>query len=145
MFFLIKYNFSKLIFGYNKLKGSLGVKIGSHSYTHPHLSNCNDGELQYELLDSKHYLEDLIGQTITSIAYLYGSTNHRVKDAAKRAGYKVGVWGGKPRFTINRPERDNLMLNRCVVLNNDTARVLRKKLHGNWDWFRWCNLDSLPN
>ena len=127
---MIKYKFSKLIFGYNKLKGLLGVKIGSHSCTHPHLSNCNDGELQYELLDSKHYLEDLIGQTITNIAYPYGSTNHQVKGATKRAGYEVGVWGGKPRFTINRPERYNLMLNRCVGLNNDTARVLQQKLHG---------------
>jgi hypothetical protein len=78
-------------------------------------------------LDSKYYLEDLIGRKIASITYPYGSTNHRVKEAAKTAGYEVGGLGRhKPRFTINRPERDNVMMNCYLVLNNDTARILRK-------------------
>ena len=103
MFILIKYNFRKLIVGYNKLKGFLGVKIGSHSCTHPHISNCNDVELQNELLDSKHYLDDLIGQTITSIVYPYGSTNHLVKDAAKGQVMRLESGGASPALQSIAP------------------------------------------
>jgi len=111
-----------------------GATIGAHSRTHRHLTECSEEDLRSELEDSKHYLEDLIAKPVTSLAYPYGATDIRVRDAALRAGYQIGTCS---RFDINRPKQDELLLNRCVILRDDTPRVLHQKLRGDWDWYRW--------
>ena len=114
--------------------------IGAHSHTHCNLTLCSDKELRIELEDSKHYIEDLIGMPVTEFAYPFGLADMRVRDAVQRAGYELGTCS---RFDINRPDRDILMLNRCVILSSDTSRVFQQKLRGDWDWYRWRNVDPL--
>jgi len=116
------------------------VMIGSHGSSHCHLNHCSDRQLRSELLDSRHYLEDLIGRRVTSLAYPYGSSDRRVRDAALSAGYELGVCS---RFDINHSTRDPLMLNRCVILSDDNLRIFRQKLHGDWDWYRFRHIDPL--
>lgn len=117
-----------------------GVTIGAHSRSHCNLTQCSNESLRAELEDSKHYLEDLIGMSVTCLAYPYGATNMRVRNAAQCTGYKIGTCS---RFDINRTDRDALMLNRLTVLHNDSPRVLHQKLRGDWDWYRWRNVDPL--
>jgi hypothetical protein len=117
-----------------------GATIGAHSHTHCNLTQCSDKELRIQLEDSKHYLEDLIGMPVTEFAYPYGLADMRVRDAVQRAGYELGTCS---RFDINRPDRDMLMLNRCVILGGDTSRVFQQKLRGDWDWYRWRSVDPL--
>jgi peptidoglycan/xylan/chitin deacetylase (PgdA/CDA1 family) len=117
-----------------------GATIGAHSSTHCNLTLCSNHELRAELEDSKHYLEDLLGMYVTTFAYPYGQADMRVREAVQRAGYEVGVCS---RFDINRPSRDAFMLNRCVILRSDTARIVRQKLIGNWDWYRLLSADPL--
>lgn len=117
-----------------------GATIGAHGCSHRNLIKCSREELRGELEDSKHYLEDIIGQPITSLAYPYGAADMRVRNAAGCAGYQVGSCS---RFDINRLGRDALMLNRCVILCHDTPRVLRQKILGDWDWYRWRSVDPL--
>ena len=66
-----------------------GVRFGSHTLTHPSLPNLSAKELRREVADSKHRLEDLLGQEMTAFAYPYGDTNRRVRAAVIEAGYKV--------------------------------------------------------
>lgn len=117
-----------------------GATIGAHGCSHCNLTLCSKYELRSELEDSKTYLEDIIGKSVSSVAYPYGAANICVRDAAIRAGYSIGACS---RFDINVAGRDMLMLNRCAILANDTARVLRQKLQGDWDWYRWRSADPL--
>jgi len=117
-----------------------GVIIGSHGRTHCHLTGCSDNQLAAELFDSRHYLEDLIGMPVTALAYPYGSSDRRVRDAACSAGYELGSCS---RFDINNSSRDPLMLNRCVIVCDDTQKILQQKVSGNWDWYRWRSADPL--
>lgn len=117
-----------------------GATIGAHSRSHCNLTKCSNEELRAELEDSKHYLEGLIGMPVTSLAYPYGAADIRVRDAAQYAGYEIGACC---RFDINHAGRDALMLNRCTILCNDSRRVIRQKLRGDWDWYRWRSVDPL--
>lgn len=117
-----------------------GVTIGSHGLTHSNLRLCDNKTLKAELEDSKHYIEDLIGMPVTEFSYPYGMTDMRVRDALQNAGYE---FGGCSRFDINNHGRDSLMMNRCEISRNDCNRVLEQKLRGDWDWYRWRNIDPL--
>ena len=117
-----------------------GASIGAHGCSHCHLTRCSDSQLRAELRDSRHYLEDLIGRSVTTLAYPHGFSDRRVRDAALSAGYQLGVCS---RFDINQRSRDPLMLNRCVIVCDDTPDILRQKLSGAWDWYRWRRVDPL--
>lgn len=117
-----------------------GVTIGAHGNTHCDLTRCDEASLNAELKDSKAYLEDVLGKTITSMAYPYGAANRRVRAAAEACGYTIAA---SSYFDINRPGRDPLMLSRGVVLNGDSRKVLDQKIKGDWDWYRLRMTDPL--
>lgn len=123
-----------------ELAGLPRVTIGAHGKSHRPLTTCNKMELESELSGSKHYLEDLLGRSVTALAYPYGLVNVRVRDEAERLGYDLGVC---TRFDINMPERDPLLLCRCNIECNDASRVFQQKIYGNWDWYRWRNEDPV--
>jgi peptidoglycan/xylan/chitin deacetylase (PgdA/CDA1 family) len=111
-----------------------GVTIGAHGNTHCDLTKCDDERLFAELTYSRSYLEDLLGKTITSMAYPYGATNQRVKAAVEECGYRFAACS---YFDINHLDIDPLMLNRSVVLSADSNITLREKIKGDWDWYRY--------
>lgn len=115
-----------------------GVSLGTHGSTHVPLTRCSDAELGRELLDSRHYLEDLLGKPVNAMSYPHGAVDRRVRDRVGEAGYALAACS---RFDINGPDRDPLLLCRTDILRNDTARVLKQKLHGDWDWYRWRSRD----
>jgi peptidoglycan/xylan/chitin deacetylase (PgdA/CDA1 family) len=63
-----------------------GWEIGSHTASHPHLTQIDDRALADELLRSKLACRRHVGQC-TSLAYPFGEVNARVVEAAARAGY----------------------------------------------------------
>jgi len=111
-----------------------GATIGSHSATHARLAECSNSRLKSELVSSKHYLEDVLGREVTHISYPHGSVNQRVRDAAEDAGYRTGMTS---RFGINTCKSDRLLLHRVPVLTPDGPRILRQKVLGDWDWYKW--------
>lgn len=92
-----------------------GWEIGSHTCTHPHLTQCDGDTLVRELRDSKQRCERDLGIPCSSLAYPYGDVDRRVWQAAGQAGYasaaalpsgrwgeetllawpRVGVWHGE--------------------------------------------------
>jgi peptidoglycan/xylan/chitin deacetylase (PgdA/CDA1 family) len=115
-----------------------GVSIGAHGYTHISLTECDDFTLMNELVSSKKYIEDLIGEAVTTMSYPFGAVDRRVRDAVKRAGYLLAACS---RFDINDASRDPLLLCRTEITGNDSVRVFQQKLHGDWDWYRWRRKD----
>ena len=65
-----------------------GVEIGSHSMSHPRLTQLSDDELARELNDSKCLLEDKIGKAVKTFAYPYGEYDRRVVEEVRAAGYE---------------------------------------------------------
>ena len=68
-----------------------GFEIGSHTLTHPHLTDLDDNQLKQEIIDSKHKLEDIVGKEVVSFSYPYGDCDSRVISAVMDAGYKNAV------------------------------------------------------
>jgi peptidoglycan/xylan/chitin deacetylase (PgdA/CDA1 family) len=91
-----------------------GVEIGSHTISHPHLTQLTDAELDRELTDSKQRVGDELGRPARLLAYPYGEHDSRVHDAVRRAGYSAAFaqWPGSslrnplalPRVSFYRGE-----------------------------------------
>lgn len=83
------------------------ITIGSHSVSHPFLTQCSDEELDGELTRSRQYLEQVTGQDVSMFAYPTGDYDRRVLEAVDDAGYELsfavdakGV--SEPRLEIPR-------------------------------------------
>jgi peptidoglycan/xylan/chitin deacetylase (PgdA/CDA1 family) len=71
-----------------------GIEFGSHTVTHPILTKVEEGELSFELEQSRKILQERTGQEIRALCYpngQQGDFDARVQQAAMRAGYSVGV------------------------------------------------------
>ncbi len=89
------------------------VSFGSHTLSHPILSQLDAAELTHELTESKKVIEKNINHSIDTIAYPVGTRsafNEEVISESRLAGYKLGFsylsgankWPLKNEFTINR-------------------------------------------
>jgi peptidoglycan/xylan/chitin deacetylase (PgdA/CDA1 family) len=67
-----------------------GWEIGSHTCSHPHLSQCDDDSLERELVVSRETIAQRLG-SCTTIASPYGDVDGRVMSAARRAGYQLAA------------------------------------------------------
>lgn len=68
-----------------------GFEIGSHTLSHPHLTDLSNEQLILEVADSKKKLEDITGREVVSFSYPYGDYDSRVAQAAMEAGYTNAV------------------------------------------------------
>jgi peptidoglycan/xylan/chitin deacetylase (PgdA/CDA1 family) len=68
-----------------------GWEVGSHTRSHPRLTQLDDAEVAAELGDSRRECEARIGAPCHSIAYPYSDCDDRVVRAAWEAGYRFGV------------------------------------------------------
>lgn len=102
-----------------------GFEIGSHTLTHPHLTNLSDEQLHQEIVDSKHKLEDIIGREVTSFSYPYGDHDSRVVKAAMAAGYTNAM---STRLGAIVPGTDLFEIPRVNVRWNGFGWQLRRKI-----------------
>jgi glycosyltransferase involved in cell wall biosynthesis/peptidoglycan/xylan/chitin deacetylase (PgdA/CDA1 family) len=68
-----------------------GWEIGSHTRTHPRLTELDDDHLDLELAGSREACSRELGRPCDSIAYPYGAVDERVARAAEKAGYRTGA------------------------------------------------------
>jgi peptidoglycan/xylan/chitin deacetylase (PgdA/CDA1 family) len=68
-----------------------GWEIGSHTRTHPRLTQLDDAELARELAGSRHDCEAQLAIPCLSLAYPYGDVDARVAAAAAGAGYHAAA------------------------------------------------------
>ncbi len=66
-----------------------GWEIGSHTCSHPHLTQLDADTLDRELIVSRRECERNLGRPCMTIAYPYGDYDERVTAAAGRAGYQA--------------------------------------------------------
>jgi peptidoglycan/xylan/chitin deacetylase (PgdA/CDA1 family) len=69
----------------------LGWEVGSHTRSHPRLTQIDDRALADELALSRDACQEHIGRPCVSLAYPYGDVDSRVVRAAREAGYLTGA------------------------------------------------------
>ena len=68
------------------------VAIGSHTFTHPLLTELvSQEEIKYEIEGSKKALEEKLGREVSIFSYPSGRFNEKVRQAVIDAGYKIAV------------------------------------------------------
>ena len=65
------------------------VSLQSHTVTHPVLINCSQETLNWELTESKKYLEDKTRKEVFAFSYPNGDVDDREVKAAENAGYRI--------------------------------------------------------
>ena len=97
-----------------------GVEIGSHTVTHPLLATIADeAGIEDEMTDSFRRIEAEMGAAPRAIAYPNGSYDARVRRAAVKAGYQLGL------AVEHRPYRRGI---------DDLYAVPRIELYDEPDW-----------
>jgi peptidoglycan/xylan/chitin deacetylase (PgdA/CDA1 family) len=66
-----------------------GWEVGSHTRSHPRLTQVDDASLEAELRESRQVCERELRRPCRSLAYPYGDHDPRVVAAARTAGYDV--------------------------------------------------------
>jgi peptidoglycan/xylan/chitin deacetylase (PgdA/CDA1 family) len=100
-----------------------GMDFGSHTLTHPHLTQLTDEPLTQELLDSRQRIIDRLG-SCDALAYPFGHWSRRVASSAAAAGYS---------FAFSLPfgaqwSASRMSIPRIIVDYRDTGRRFSLKL-----------------
>ena len=120
-----------------------GFQCGSHTMSHPRLTDKSPDGCREELLTSRRLLEDHLGHEVTHLAYPFGSFNEKVRALVAETGYRTA---SSVRIGLSSSEDDVLALHRVPISGQDslldficrlrTARGVRdmlyRKAHGAW-------------
>ncbi len=101
---------------------NLGIEFGSHTITHPYLTQISKKEAFKEIKDSKKMLEDIIGKEVLSFCYPYGDLNESIVESA---GYKLAFTTESGHI---KPDDDLFLLKRLHIRHNTNLFRLIIKL-----------------
>lgn len=111
-------------------------EIGSHSLTHPIVTQCDEDELAMEAGESRERLEDLLQRAVRSFCYPNGNHNARTARALERAGYTcaatmdagINLQGTSTPLTVQRwfVQQDRL----CGVSGTQSRNLMRLEWSG---------------
>jgi len=73
-----------------QLRGICGgnTAIGSHTQTHPALTELSAEQIRWELAESKRNLEEMLGREVVDLALPHGACSDVVLDVAREKGYR---------------------------------------------------------
>jgi peptidoglycan/xylan/chitin deacetylase (PgdA/CDA1 family) len=107
-----------------------GIEFGSHTLTHPMLSQLQPGEARREIAESRRVIEDRLGAPAPLFCYPRGDFNEAVKRIVREEGY-VAACTTLPG--VNDWRTDPFALRRTYVSRRDTPREFAKKVRGAYD------------
>lgn len=111
-----------------------GIGIGSHTVSHPDLTDLGDQEIAKELFDSKRVLEDRLGNSIDFLAYPYGKFDPSIRELVKVTGYVAAC---STQSGFNSDKSDRFGLRRIEVFYDDSLRCFRRKLRFGVNRMSW--------
>ena len=104
-----------------------GYQFGSHTVSHPILSQLSLAEVSREVSESKRTIEAATGRPVTTFAYPSGRAQDYSADVIailKKAGFRAAVTNAT--FTVNSTGEDPYRLNRLRPWEQDMASFLLK-------------------
>ena len=108
-----------------KEMASQDIDFGSHTVSHPRLTELDDDCVGKELSESKQIIEQQLGQECKHFAYPYGLLTEKTRKLVAQAGFKTAC---STRSGFNNTERDPLILHRIEVFGDDSAWRLKQKI-----------------
>lgn len=97
------------------------IEIGAHTVTHPRLPLCSPDRVEWELVESRRYLEAATGRKVRFFAFPEGDLDRAVLTAVRKAGYEASA-----AVESDRGREDLLRLPRLVVNRDSTLRMVAK-------------------
>jgi len=107
-----------------------GLEVGSHSVSHPHLTQCRRPEAWRQLVDSKRALEDQFSLGIEHFCYPYGEYNPEIRAMAAEAGYQTSTTTRRSRVW---PADDLLALPRVAVYYSTWLYLFWMKINTSYE------------
>jgi peptidoglycan/xylan/chitin deacetylase (PgdA/CDA1 family) len=105
---------------------SAGIEVAAHSHSHAQLDQLAAGPLELELRTSKTLLEDRIGREVPSLAYPFGYSSVRVRDAVRAAGYRHATVVSN---IVARAGTDPLALPRLTIRSSTNLQTFQRIVH----------------
>jgi peptidoglycan/xylan/chitin deacetylase (PgdA/CDA1 family) len=109
-----------------KMKESGYCYFGSHSHKHEILTCLENEDIRNNLIESKNYLESLLGEPITHISYPNGNVNQNVEMLCREAGYDYGY---TTQHCIVKKDTNRMQIPRISVGGYDTIQMLFWKIN----------------
>ncbi len=101
-------------------------ELGAHTLTHANLLNLDNAELQHELTESKHQLEQRFAVPVRSFAYPFGLYRPEQVALVQEAGYDNAV---TVREAVDDPASWNpLELSRIKISGRDGMPAFRQRM-----------------
>jgi peptidoglycan/xylan/chitin deacetylase (PgdA/CDA1 family)/glycosyltransferase involved in cell wall biosynthesis len=107
--------------------GDYGIEFGSHTLSHPRLTDLAPGALAEELEGSRRAIEERFGRPVLSLCYPYGAVDAAVKEATERAGYRFGIASDSGPLRIGA---DIFEIRRAQVFPRTTLQGFVRKTSG---------------
>lgn len=105
------------------------VEFGGHTLTHPHLDTLDKDSQRFEIAENKTQLEQLIGKSLYSFAYPFGSHNQDSKDLAQELGYPFAVATNSGPLAMHE---DKYQIRRIAIFPRTDVFGLWRKIRGNY-------------
>jgi peptidoglycan/xylan/chitin deacetylase (PgdA/CDA1 family) len=116
------------------------ISFGSHTHTHPVLTNISPDRAKAEITISKNILEDKLSEAVRTFAYPYGqhqTFNRSIANLLGQAGFETAcsaLWGN------NNKNTDIFALRRIRIDAVDTIEDFKSKINGHWDFIRFFQM-----
>ena len=105
----------------------LGVELGGHSHSHPHLDTLARAAARDEVVRCKALLEDELGAAIATFAYPNGYSSPVVRRCVRQAGYHGAC---SVKDALSSTADDPFSLARLMVRSDTSAGDLRSWVTG---------------
>jgi len=114
------------------------VTIGSHTVSHPLLTQLEESEAHREIQDSRTKLEAMLDRDVTQFSFPFGGFNEKLVQICRESGYER-VYTTLPAFAFE--QKDEFVVGRVRVDPTDWPLEFRLKLAGAYRWlpaiFSW--------
>jgi peptidoglycan/xylan/chitin deacetylase (PgdA/CDA1 family) len=118
-----------------KIMDRAGMKFGSHSETHPCLSEVSEDRLRKELMNPKRRIEEMLGHPIDSFAYPFGSEGSFCYDLTKKVLLEAKYnYAYTNILGCNTSQSDKFTYRRIRIYREDGPFKLKMKMKGAYDW-----------
>ena len=108
-----------------KEMAAAGFSLGSHTVSHPYLSELPETEMRRELQESKQIIETETGANVTLLAPPYGRYNRKLINIAQEIGYEALL---TTNVGVNRYNSDLFELKRWTVRRTTSLTSFRRMI-----------------
>ncbi len=110
---------------WEEIKKMIGSNIlfGSHTLSHPHLTQIDESAAWDEIMKSKEIIEEKIGRNVEYFCYPFGNLNENIIYLVKKAGYLGAVLTYKKNI-----HEDLFTLRRTGIYGQNSFLIYRIKI-----------------